>query len=246
MRPITEIAKHWMLNLAVHYPMPLGLVLPAVNSLALNVRPIPQFAPEDYARCLLELVDSSLINLRSDDDLPLTDRSSIVNIIDQFLRHPIINRDDEDPRQMPRRVLPKVTLNLSLSPLGGDAWEQKAKPDWQRLVTLSVADIEGELMSANLDKLIAYLGWCNETIGRNIRRETIDIKALSDHNILYWKRLPVVYHSSFEMHPHQESDGREAPGWFQDWETSTSLAWCTQPWELPEWPAKDRIPRGEE
>ena len=58
--------EHWLLDLAVEYPVRLSQIIPIVDTVGLNVKALPNCEAEDYARALAELSDSGAIVLSSE------------------------------------------------------------------------------------------------------------------------------------------------------------------------------------
>src|SRR5207249_1289788 len=133
---------------------------------------------------------------------------------------------------------------LQLTALGGEAWERLAEPDWGKFISASSTpstpqceEWTGDLVSADRDLLIAYMGWYPEVREEQIKLETIRWQTHSDFEILYWKRLPFVYHASFQSASAEARwNSYREPQWFRDWWVSTSC-WYKKPWELPNWPS---------
>ena len=241
---VDDLTKHWLLNLAVEIPVDLHRILPAIHAEGLNVHPIAGCEASDYARGIIRLFDEGMIELSS--QLPTDDVKSsvgVLQIIDRFVR---LSKDD--PRIVPLYSYPDVRPNRPVRPpelkvtyrltqLGGAEWERVAKPDWANFVTGSDDYESGEVMSADKDRLLAYMGWYPEINGAVIQLDTITWETHADFNILYWKRLPCVYRVSFQLQVAKErwSSG-SGPRWFWDWYFSTTH-WFTEPWELPDWPS---------
>ena len=55
--------------------------------------------------------------------------------------------------------------------------------------------------------------------------------------IVYWKRLPSVYHASFQVQLAERCWAAGEPEWFRDCRSSIH-SWHTQPWNLPDWPSE--------
>ena len=236
-----EMLRHWLLNLAIEYPVWLGHLFPAVAGQVLNVKAVPGCDAQDYARGLIELFDSDLITMSS--ELPEDDvesRSGVTGILDRFLK--LSNDDPRLQRERRRSHLPgQVTFKLSA--LGGEAWETIAEPDWTRILTGSRDSTSGDLISPNRDLLMGFMGWYPEINQEGIELETITWQTHLDYEILYWKRLPLVYHASFRLHAAEPRWGStvpiwfEAPRWFWEWRNSTGY-WHKEPWHLPSWPSE--------
>ena len=243
-----ELLRHWLLNLAIEYPVWLGQLFPAIAGEALNAKPVPHCDAQDYARGLVELFDSGMITLSSEvpgDDVE--SRPGILRILERFLR---LSNDDprlcRDGRLLPtytRNRLPGMQVSFKVSALGGEGWEGIAEPDWTHIFTISRDDTSGDLISPDRDLLLAYMGWYPEIHQEGIQMETITWQTHSDYEILYWKRLPLVYHASFRLHAAEPRWGStvpiwyEAPRWFWEWRNSTGY-WHKKPWHLPSWPSE--------
>lgn len=240
-----RMTKHWLLNLAIEYPVWLGHLFPAVDCEALNVKPVPGCKAEDYARSLIELCSSDMIRFSS--ELPGDDiesHSGVERILGRFLK--LANDDPELPCQerlrptYKRNRPPGMQVSFKLTERGGEAWETMADPDWNHILTVSVDSQSGDLFSPDRDLLVAYMGWYQEIEKQTIQLDTITWQTHSDFEILYWKHLPLVYQASFSLQP---ADGRAGrlwsgmPKWFREWYFS-AIAWHKQPWELPGWPSQ--------
>jgi hypothetical protein len=239
--PIDEMVKHWLLNLAVEVPVWLYLLFPAVEGDALNVQPVPRRNAEDYAAGVMDLCEAGMIKLSSEvhgDDVE--NGAGISRILDRFLKlsydDSILHRDGRLLKPDQRNRLPGMQVSFRLTALGGEAWERVAEPDWAHFVTESRDSTSGELISPDRDRLIAYMGWYPEIHRERIQLETVTWETHTNFEILYWKRLPFVYHASFGL---QAAAARWAsmapPKWFRDWELSTA-SWYREPWSLSNWP----------
>jgi hypothetical protein len=240
--------KHWLLNLAIECPAWLGHLFPTVAGEALNVMPIPGRIATDYARGLIELFDSRMIGLSS--DVPGDDVESgpgVAQVLDRFLKlsndDPRLRRDGRLQPVYERNRVPGMQVSFKLTNHGGEAWEKVAEPDWGRFVSATTysavqpqSEMAGDLVSADRDLLIAYMGWYPEVNGEQIQLDTIKWQTHTDFEILYWKRLLFVYHASFQVRPAEPRwNGHREPHWFRDWWTST-CSWHKKPWQLPSWP----------
>jgi hypothetical protein len=58
--------------------------------------------------------------------------------------------------------------------------------------------MDGELISPNRDLLIAYMGWYQEVNHEEIHLDTIKWETHADHEVLYWKRLPLCLPCPFQ------------------------------------------------
>ncbi len=240
--PAAEVIQHWLLNTAVEFGVPLTYLFPD-KSQGLNVKPIPGCSSEDYAGGLIELFNSGMITLSSEfpeDDV--TTRSGVSRILDRFLALPKDYRRGRylrpgDPSSLTIDRNPAMQVDFRLTALGGETWERVAEPDWGRFISrFTNHDMSADLISPDRDLLIAYMGWYPEVNGEQIRLETIKWETHTDFEVLYWKRLPFVYHASFQV---QTAEDRwnyyKAPQWFWDWWFYT-CHWHRAPWDLPNWP----------
>lgn len=236
--------KHWLLNLAVEYPVWLGHLFPAVDCEALNVKPVPGCDAKDYARNLIELSDMGMVTLSSDvpgDDIE--NRPGLERILERFLE---LANDSPARRHMwhlrpmyERNRLPGMQVYFKLTPSGGVAWERIAEPDWAHILSVSVGAESGDLFSPDRHLLMAYLGWYREIEAQRVQLEAISWQTHSDFQILYWKRIPLVYQASFTLQPPEgaiKPEWYRAPRWFREWYASATT-WHKQPWELAGWPS---------
>jgi hypothetical protein len=250
-----DIAKHWLLNLAAEMPIGLARVVPNVAAQSLNTKPVPGCTAGDYARNLVELFEAGMVTLSSslaDDDA--TTRSGVSRILDRFLGLPkdyrrfrYLRQNDPTSLQIDREPANQATYELTA--FGGENWERLAEPDWARFISgfttpddaLSQenAEMTGELFSPDRDLLVAYMGWYPEVRGEQIRLETIRWDTHRDYEVLYWKRLPLVYRVLFRA-TFAEARWKFPPlkpQWFSDWWIHT-CHWHREPWELPTWPTE--------
>jgi hypothetical protein len=248
--PADEVIQHWLLNTAVEFGVPLTRLFPK-KSQGLNVKPIPGCSSEDYARGLVELFDSRMITLSSEfpgDDV--TTRSGVSRILDRLLALPkdyqrLRHLRPGDPSSLTVDRNPAMQVDFKLTALGGETWEKVAEPDWGRFISATTTypdygksgPLEGDLISRDRDLLIAYMGWYPEVRNEQIRVETIKWETHTDFKVLYWKRLPFVYHASFEVRTAKDRwNDYKAPPWFWDWWFYT-CHWHREPWDLPSWPS---------
>lgn len=138
-----------------------------------------------------------------------------------------------------------MRVDFKLTALGGESWEKIAEPNWGRFVSIGTTsngiqperEMTGDLVSADRDLLIAYMGWYPEVNREKIQLDTIRWETHADFEILYWKRLPFVYHASFRVRPAKPRwNSHNEPSWFRDWWISTRC-WHKDPWQLPSWPS---------
>ena len=227
--------NHWLLNTAVEFPVPILYFFPKVSQ-ALNVKPMPGCTSEDYARGLIGLFDLGMITFSSKtpgDDT--ANRAGILQILKRFQELPI---EDGTLPSYKRLRLSGMEVAFKLTTLGGEAWEKLAQPDWARYVSTSLLPARsGDLISADRDLLFAYMEWYPEVNREQIQLETIRWQEHTDFKIVYWKRLPFVYHASFEVTPAESRWVNGQPKWFSDWWIST-CSWHKQPWDLPGWPSE--------
>lgn len=250
----SEVLRHWMLNTAIDFEVRLTDFFPELNSQGLNVRPVPGCRSEQYANALIELFDSDLISFSSQVEGDDTrSRNGILRMIERFrnLRKTDPSLLSDNGRLLKSYQLcrlPGMQVSFKLTSLGGEAWEKIASPDWTHYVSESTvfpalddqnheALADGDLTSADRDRIIAYMGWYPEVRGEYIEVDTVNWQTHTDFEILYWKRVPFVHHASFRV---RVAEGRWqrclAPKWFGDWWASTRK-WHIEPWDLSNWPS---------
>jgi hypothetical protein len=79
-----KVIKHWLLNTAVEFGVPLTHIFPEVSQ-ALNVKPVPGCGSEGYASGLVELFDSGMIALSSEVEGDDTrSRTGVLQILERF------------------------------------------------------------------------------------------------------------------------------------------------------------------
>jgi hypothetical protein len=244
---IEEITHYWLLTSAIDFPRGLGFFFPEVDGLALNMKEVPGLNARDYAKALLTLYDSGMIEFSSKllEDNVAT-RSGILNILDRFLGFSSENPSALMIRRSRRTSVSNtfagrtdLKVHFRLTEEGGDAWEKIAEPAWDHFFDQRSDYETGEMYSRDLTLLVARLGWFSELDDTRIDINTIELQTHSEFQVLYWKTLPNVYRATFSL-AHAESrwmNGRSGePKWFREWWHSTTK-WFTQPWELPDWPA---------
>ena len=113
---------HWLLDMAVEYPPPLHYFLPSVRSEHLNAREIPGFQIDDCAKLIESALEQGLLQLvHNEKALDSFAARSAVNMHARGLRS-----KDDGP------------FNLLMTPLGGEAWERMANPQWDRFFLLFI------------------------------------------------------------------------------------------------------------
>lgn len=236
------MVKHWLLNLAVESPVWLSQIFPLIDSEGLNVKPVPGCNAADYARNLIELFDSGMILLSSEvpeDDVQ--SRPGVELVLARFLKpasdDPKLNQQDRLPPIHERNRLPGMQVSFKLTARGGEAWESAAEPDWNNILTVSMDHDSGDLYSPHRHLLMAWMGWCQEIGQQWIPAETINWQTHADFEILYWKRLPLVYHASFTLQPAGPRWSNQEPKWFREWYIS-AITWHKKPWDLTGWPSE--------
>ncbi len=244
---LSETIRHWLLNTAVEFGVPLTHLFPEVSQ-ALNVKPVPDCGSEAYASGLMELFDLGMITFSSVMEGNDTEnRAGVLKILERFRTlskdDPALRCDGRLLKSYELRQLPGMQVYFELTPLGGEGWEKIAQPDWTRYLSAStvfpvigVMTGECELISADRDLMIAYMGWYPAVSGEQIQMETVTWQTHTDFKVVYWKQIPFVHHASSRV---QSTDRRwiEIPRWFQDWWIS-SQSWYTKPWNLPDWPVE--------
>lgn len=237
---------------AINCSVPLYLLFPAFSGGRLNLREIPGITAQEYARNLMDLFDSGLIEMTSEfpDDITTT-RSGLSRILDRFLAlSPDVQPAPFGGTPPAIRNRPDLQVDFSLTPRGGEAWEKLAQPQWDRFLNGFSTDAEddpnemvGDWFSPDRDLLIAFMGWLPELNHEQIRLESITWETLSDHQVLYWKQLPFVYHACFRVRTSEDRwTHYSPPKWFQDWRICAQH-WYQPPWELPGWPSEQRTNR---
>jgi hypothetical protein len=235
---------HWLLNIAKEFPCSLGALFPSVECDYLNVKEIPGCKPEGYAESLVELSKIGFITLESDfpeDDVD--SKLGVSHIIEWFVQLPKEAREVRYVRRSTQSVLvrqPRRRVRFQLTTAGGQEWERLAEPDWSSFFTQSGDETTGdvELASPNLNLLMARMGWFRGLNGERIKVDTIRLETCANYQVLYWKRLPLVYRVLFSTNPAEPQwtgERREEPVWFRQWWSSTD-SWYKKPWELPIWP----------
>lgn len=225
--PNDTMARQWVLNLAVEFPTPLWQLYPVVRTQVLNVKEIPGFAPGKYAAVLQELLNDQMVQLSDAEGASPADLGRTLAALAQLPVAP--------SWEMAR--MPGGRICFELTPRGGAAWESLAEPDWAHILVES-SDLECcDLFSPDRNQLMAHMGWYSDARGQAIDLETVQVSARTDFSILYWKRLPSVYHASFRFKPRSKDGERGKPlysfSWFKDW---AALRWHRDPWDLPSWP----------
>lgn len=79
--------EHWLLDLAVEFPVWLSQIFPSVDTDGLNVKSVPKCEAHDYAQAIAELSDSGAIVLSSEN--PEDDVQSpqgVRLILDRFVK----------------------------------------------------------------------------------------------------------------------------------------------------------------
>jgi|SRR5215471_12047047 len=241
---VKTILHHWLLNLAVEYPVWLYSLFPILRCQLLNVKPVPSCNTGDYVRGLVELFESGMITISSaalQDDVE--SRTGIEMILSRFMKlatHEATMDQGSPPMQVSKRP-PNMQVSFKLTALGGEVWETVAEPDWPHIMTISRDNRSGNLFSPNRDLLMAYVGWCSEIEQHRVQLETMRWQTHSDFEILYWKRLPLVHHISFGLEPAEARwsgigpKWLRQPKWFSEWYIS-AITWYKKPWDLPAWP----------
>lgn len=250
MQSSQEIVRHWILSLAVEGRRRLSDFVPYVEEEHLNVRKIPGVSGSEYAATFLELYSSCSIRLGplSDDEhesaLTHSDLGSVLEaclLLPPISRRTRLGKTQTGTLHTLAPASPDLWWELTLR--GGEEWEALAEPNWERYVEILTDQDSGEGWSANLDALMAELGWCRELNGVEIDRQTLGIEKLIDHQITYWKVLPFVYHARFRgkwVEDHWLTTAATELKWFQEWWHSR-CDWCTKPWTLPIWPTAEGI-----
>jgi len=245
---IDKLMRHWLLDIAVEFPRSLVLLFPFVEGEALNAKTIHGQQPESYAKGLINLFENGLIRFSSDvpgDEVQTS--AGVERLLERFVRlskdDSLLRREGQLLSTYQRRHIKELQVSFELTSEGGRVWESDAEPNWDRCFTQSTGDADCELVSSNLDRIMAVIGWFPEIVGGRVDVNSIRIQRLDDSPILYWKHLPSVFKANFafdKTDPRWSSDGpawpRE-PKWFHDWRVATA-SWYRKPWEMPAWPSE--------
>lgn len=101
-----------------------------------------------------------------------------------------------------------------------------AEPEWARYISATTTyppygetgPVEGDLISADRDLLIAYMGWYPEVRHEQIRVETIKWETHTDFDIVYWKAPSLCLSRVFPgARCGRAAESYKAPQWFWDW-----------------------------
>lgn len=242
-----QLLKYWLLTAAVDHEVSLACFFPRFEWGPLNMKEIPSCDATDYAAGILSLFESGMIKLRSTSPVDdVRSRSGVHGILERYLAFSRENPNSRLSRRLAKRLSdpryvyqPDLVTEFKLTANGGAAWEETAKPDWARFFDESDNGETGEIISPNLNLLMARLGWFVDLRGDvKPKLDTVTIETHRNHPILYWKRLPTVYRAEFKV-TRTESiwpNSLARPGWFDDWWVSSSH-WYTEPWDLPDWPS---------
>jgi hypothetical protein len=242
MPPSQELIQHWILNIAIEFHGKLSDFIPFVESEFLNVKEAPRATPNDYAVAFLALLDAGFVCAYpvetevGGEHRAKVDRLEVETILEMRLQLPRATsriRARADKHKLSSRP-PVPDLRWRMTSLGGEAWEGRAKPEWNRYVSTLTDDQFGDIWSANRDLLMAELGWYRELNSVKVACDTVRVEVLHDHPIMYWKVLPLVYHAAFSCTPDAYARPTDWPRWFRDWRLSQSQ-WHKKPWDLPGW-----------
>jgi hypothetical protein len=225
MLPNDAVVRHWTLNLAVKFPVPLWLLFPVVREESLNVKAVPGLAADDYAAVLQGLLSDKMIQITGAEIENPNDWANTVRLLSHLPIAP----------GWEMAKMPGGQISFELTPRGGDVWERRAEPDWNHILIES-SDLEScELLSPDRNQLMAYMGWYRELRDQAIDLETVKLTRRTNFPILYWKQLASVYHASFHLYPtpRDSANRRCALPWLNEW---AALKWYRHPWDLPDWP----------
>jgi hypothetical protein len=166
-------------------------------------------------------------------------RAGLLRILERFvglsINDPALGHDGRLLPSYKRNQISGMQVSFELTLRGGEAWERIAEPDWTRFVSESTVEVSGDLVSLDRDLLVAYMEWYPELRSEQIQLETVTWQTHEDFEILYWKRLPFVYHVSFAVEPAKARWNNIEPKWFWEWWYSTR-SWYKEPWQFPCWP----------
>lgn len=243
--PIDKLMRHWLLDIAVEFPRCLVLLFPFVEGEALNAKTIHGQRPESYAKGLIELFEGGLIRFSSDvpgDEVRTL--AGVKRILERFVGlskdDSILRRERQFLSSYQRRHIKELQVSFELTSEGGRVWESDAEPTWGRCFTQSTSDAHCELVSQDLDRIMAVIGWFPQIAGGRVDMNSIQIQKLDDYPIVYGKHLSSVFKANFVFDKvDQQSRGdstawSQEPKWFHRWRVATA-SWYRKPWEMPEW-----------
>ena len=247
MEAIQEIVQHWILNLAVEMARNIADFVPYVESLSLNVPPVPGVTPSQYCESFLALLDRGRIKCfeiaGNEGEKREVDRSLVESVIAARLQLPHVT-SKRCVGMMGPVGSSRPNLEWEMTTAGGEQWERPAQPNWERYVSACFgfsseegSSETGDAWSTSLDTLMLEIGWCSEFNRVDVDRQSLNLAVLHDYPITYWKVLPVVYHLSFSCRSvgREQRDLRSEAKWFRDWWISR-CAWHKEPWSVQGWP----------
>jgi hypothetical protein len=172
-----EVLRHWLLNLAVESHVRLVRLFPEVEEEGLNARKIPGCKAYDYVEGLQQLFDLGMIRFTSESLRDQVEtRSSVTQVLERLLK---LADDKSIPsnkwmKSHERYRTPGMQVDFKLTEEGGAAWEETAEPNWGRFISVGTYGATGsqseagELISADRDLVVAYMGWYPEVNGEQI------------------------------------------------------------------------------
>jgi hypothetical protein len=130
---------HWLLELMVVNPVPLGWILPSFNRQHTNALPIPNFKSESYSELIISALREGSIAMES------SNRS--------------LNRDEAMAAFAAVEKLgvekPANPLLLRLTKGGGLAWESLAHPNWDKFLKLELTYVSSDLNDLRVSGRVA-------------------------------------------------------------------------------------------
>jgi hypothetical protein len=117
----------------------------------------------------------------------------------------------------------ETDLYYELTSLGGAAWEQHARPDWNRYLSRSFGE-RAEVIGTDRGRVADYLAspWPFERAIAGT--ETWDV--LEPWKATYWKRLELGHRVRFDYRRQEPKGGEERTAWLNDvnrWFTCVAL-----------------------
>ena len=221
---MTDIKKHWLLNLAHLYSVRLDHLFPEFKSMTLNVVPFPNYDSLQLSSDLIELLLNEEIAVSGEWQRSCPQEEAVYEI-QQFglgsnTRH----------------------FSFKLTQKGGVEWERLARPKWERFIKCEDAFDSDNLLtnsclaSSQSTLIVAYLGWYRPLRGFALMPETIEWQTKTEYPITYWKLLNRVEQATFRcaIEEGRTSDAYHYPIWLRNWWREQSK-WHTKPWQRSEW-----------
>jgi hypothetical protein len=198
-----SLQEQWLLDLMITDPAPVSWLLPVFRPEHANTLAISGFQPEDYAELILRCAKQGLIELfEAKRIVPPNERLMAV--------------------LLQRGQRPRTHMRITHS--GGVAWEQKARPRWNRYVKseqifggpTGKKVQRGVIATLNADLLVAWLGWYKSFEDEHIVWQTLRCKTIPSYNLVYWKTMKDVVVATFDWSA-PDDDGPIVPPCVASW-----------------------------